>query len=149
MPVRLAGTLAGLLQLAACQQPIADQPMDQELPAQLPDRPAGANSILTAPISVADGLEEIVQDAVFAPNAELPAHYHPGEEVLYMIEGTVELIPDGMDSLTLRAGDAHVIPAGLVHRATAGPLGARAVIFRAHPLGEEVRILTEEDGEAE
>lgn len=149
MSVRFVGLTAGLVMLAACQQPIDEELSDQELPALLPERPTGANTILTGSISVADGLEAIVQDALFAPNAELPAHYHPGEEVLYMIEGTVELMSNGKDSLTLRAGDAHVIPAGLVHRATAGPLGARAVIFRAHPKGEEVRILAEEDGEDE
>ena len=144
--MRIAGIVAGALALAACQQANEEAIPAEQAPAQLPDRPDGANTILTQPLTVAEGVEAIVQDAIFPPNAELSAHYHPGEEVLYMLEGTVELFEDGAAPITLSAGDAHVITAGLVHHAKAGPLGARAAIFRAHVTGEPVRIDAKDDG---
>lgn len=138
-------SIAGILSACAAQ-PAVETP-DHDV-AALPDREAGAHTVLQTPLSVAPGVEAIVQDAVFAPDAQLPAHYHPGDEVLYMIEGTVVLEQDGQEPLTLAAGDAHVIPAGLVHKATAGPDGARAVIYRAHPEGEEIRYLVDEAEDA-
>ncbi len=129
------------LALAACQQP---QPQPGEpIAAQLPDREAGANTVLASQLSVTDGVDVIVQDAVFAPDAMLQLHYHPGDETLYMIEGTVVLEQDGFEPLTLTAGDAHIMPTGLQHKATAGPEGARAVIFRAHEEGKEIIYLVE------
>lgn len=133
-----SGAALSLLLLAACQQPAA--PEEQAGAAQLPAREPGAHTVLTAPLTEAAAMQAIVEDAVFAPDAELPSHYHPGEEMLYMIEGSVELFQQDKPAITLVAGDAYAIPAGLVHRAKAGPDGGRAVIFRAHPKGEPVRI---------
>lgn len=139
-----AALAAILLALSGCQPPHTDEAGDESgATAQLPDRDPGAHTVLTAPLTETGNMEAIVQDAVFAPDAQLPAHYHPGEEVLYMIEGTVVLEPEGAPALTMNAGDAHAIPARQVHKAKAGPQGARAVIFRAHPEGEEVRYLVE------
>lgn len=140
------GLTAMLLGLSACQQSEAQPEVPR--PAQLPELAAGANTVLAAPLTVTEGLEAIVQDAVFLPDAELPLHYHPGDETLYMIEGTVVLEQDGFEPITLTAGQAHTMPTGLRHKAKAGPLGARAVIFRAHPEGEQVLYLataSEED----
>ena len=63
------------------------------------------------------------REAVTA-KAELPAgvssgrHTHPGEEIGYLIEGSVTIEIDGGQSRTLKAGEAFAIPAGKVHSAT-------------------------------
>ncbi len=44
-----------------------------------------------------------------------PKHSHPGEEVVYMIEGVLEYQLDGRPPVTLKAGEVLFIPAGTVH----------------------------------
>ena len=59
---------------------------------------------------------EVVQVRVdFAPGAAFPRHSHPGEEIVYAIEGTMEYQLDGQPPATLEAGEVLFIPAGAVH----------------------------------
>jgi quercetin dioxygenase-like cupin family protein len=61
---------------------------------------------------------EVIQVKVdFAPGASFPKHKHPGEEVAYVLEGTLEYRLEGRPAVTLEAGDALFIPAGTVHEA--------------------------------
>jgi quercetin dioxygenase-like cupin family protein len=56
--------------------------------------------------------------------AEIPAgvaagrHTHPGEEVAYVLEGTVLVEVEGQPAVTLKAGQGFIIPAGRIHNAT-------------------------------
>lgn len=115
------------------------------LPAILPDLPPGSNERLRAPMSLADGLEVIISDVVIPPGATVPRHYHPGEEFLYVIEGSATHVQEGQPDIELTAGDAYVIPARAIHAPRGGPLGARAIVFRVHVAGQEERILVPED----
>ena len=59
---------------------------------------------------------EVVQVRVdIAPGVMFPRHSHPGEEVVYMIEGSLEYRLDGRPPITLSAGDVLFIPAGAIH----------------------------------
>lgn len=59
---------------------------------------------------------EVVQVRVdFAPGAAFPRHSHPGEEIVYAIEGAMEYRLDGKPPVTLRAGEVLFIPSGAVH----------------------------------
>ena len=61
---------------------------------------------------------EVVQVRVdFAPGAVAPEHSHPGEEIAYVIEGSLEYRLEGKPPVTLKAGEALFIPAGAVHSA--------------------------------
>lgn len=106
--------------------------------------PPGSNQRLREPITIADGLEVIISDVVIPPNATVPAHYHPGEEFLYVIEGSAIHIEEGQPDRELKAGDAYVIPPEAVHAPRGGPDGARAIVFRVHKEGMEERILVDE-----
>jgi quercetin dioxygenase-like cupin family protein len=53
--------------------------------------------------------------AQFAPGVAAGKHTHPGEELGYVLEGTLELQVAGQQPRTLKAGDAFFIPAGVVH----------------------------------
>jgi quercetin dioxygenase-like cupin family protein len=44
-------------------------------------------------------------------------HVHPGDEVGYILAGTVELRMEGGTLLTLRAGDGFRVPPGVAHNA--------------------------------
>ena len=61
---------------------------------------------------------EVVQVRVdFAPGAAFPRHTHPGEEIIYVLEGTWEYTLAGQPPVTLTAGDVLFIPAGTIHSA--------------------------------
>jgi quercetin dioxygenase-like cupin family protein len=51
----------------------------------------------------------------FAPGVAFPAHSHPGEELVYVTEGTLEYALEGRPPVTLKAGDVLFIPAGTIH----------------------------------
>ena len=106
--------------------------------------PPGSNEMLRAPITIANGLEVIISDVVIPPNATVPRHYHPGEEFLYVIEGSAVHVEEGKPDRIRRAGDAYAIPPRAVHAPRGGPDGARAIVFRVHVVGTEERILVEE-----
>ena len=51
------------------------------------------------------------------PGVALPSHTHPGEEIVYILEGTWEYQVEGKDMMTLKAGDVAFVPAGTKHSA--------------------------------
>lgn len=65
--------------------------------------------------------------------ADIPAgvsagrHTHPGEEIGYVLEGTVTIEINGA-SKTLKAGEAFFIPANTVHNATNGTTSSVSII---------------------
>lgn len=105
--------------------------------------PPGSNEMLRAPISGVEGIEVIISDVVIPPNAAVPRHYHPGEEFLYVIEGSAIHVEEGKPDRELQAGDAYVIPPRAEHAPRGGPEGARAIVFRVHVAGAEERILVD------
>ena len=42
-------------------------------------------------------------------------HTHPGEEIIYILEGSLEYEVDGQPTRTYNAGDALTVPAGVIH----------------------------------
>jgi len=61
---------------------------------------------------------EIVQVRVdFAPGVAFGKHSHPGEEIAYVLEGSLEYQLEGKPPVTLKAGEALFIPAGTIHAA--------------------------------
>ena len=61
---------------------------------------------------------EVIQTIVeLAPGTTAPRHTHPGEEIIYVLEGTWEYTVQGKPPVTLKAGDVLFIPAGTIHAA--------------------------------
>ena len=61
---------------------------------------------------------EVVQTRVeFAPGVGFGKHWHPGEEIVYVLEGSLEYQVEGKPPATLKAGDVLFIPARTVHAA--------------------------------
>jgi quercetin dioxygenase-like cupin family protein len=61
---------------------------------------------------------EVIQTIVeLAPGTTAPRHTHPGEEIIYVLEGTWEYTLEGKPPMTLKAGDVLFIPAGAIHSA--------------------------------
>ena len=60
---------------------------------------------------------EVLQALVsFAPGASFPRHRHPGEEIIYVTQGTLEYEVAGK-WVTVRAGEVLYVPHGVVHAA--------------------------------
>jgi quercetin dioxygenase-like cupin family protein len=53
--------------------------------------------------------------AEFAPGVAAGKHTHPGEELGYVLEGSLVLEIEGEAPRTLKAGEAFFVPAGKVH----------------------------------
>lgn len=54
----------------------------------------------------------------FPPKAASINHKHPGEEIAYVLKGALEYTLEGQKPVTLKAGEALFIPAGVAHIAT-------------------------------
>jgi quercetin dioxygenase-like cupin family protein len=82
---------------------------------------------------------EVVQVRVdFDPGYVAPMHTHPGEEIIYVIEGTLEYEIGGK-VVTVKAGDVLFVPAGTPHTAknigsTNGAELATYVVEKGKPL---------------
>jgi quercetin dioxygenase-like cupin family protein len=63
------------------------------------------------------GREAIQVRVDFAAGAAFGKHSHPGEEIVYVIEGVLEYAIDGAPNVTLKAGEVLFIPSGKVHAA--------------------------------
>jgi quercetin dioxygenase-like cupin family protein len=65
----------------------------------------------------APGREAIQVRVDLAPGVAFGKHTHPGEEIIYVLEGALEYQVEGKPPVTLKAGDVLFIPAGAVHSA--------------------------------
>ena len=59
---------------------------------------------------------EVIQNRVeLGPEAPAVRHKHPGEEVIYVLEGSLEYSIEGREPQTYEAGEALTVPAETVH----------------------------------
>ncbi|WP_375781138.1 cupin domain-containing protein [Bradyrhizobium sp. ma5] len=65
----------------------------------------------------APGREAVQVRVDIAPGKAFGRHTHPGEEIIYVLAGTLEYDVDGRPPATLKAGDVLFIPAGTIHAA--------------------------------
>jgi quercetin dioxygenase-like cupin family protein len=98
---------AAALLLAATGAPAADPP-----------RPAGSSrtDLQRHDLGVT-GWEALQARVDFAPGASFPSHKHPGEEIIYVLQGSIEYAVEGQSPVTLKAGDVLFVPNGTLHSA--------------------------------
>ena len=63
------------------------------------------------------GREVIQVRFELAPGVSFPKYAHPGEEILYVLEGSIEYQVESKTPVTLKAGEGFFIPAGAFHTA--------------------------------
>jgi quercetin dioxygenase-like cupin family protein len=63
------------------------------------------------------GREAIQVRVDIGPGEVAPRHRHPGEEIIYVLEGSLEYEVEGKPPVTLKAGDVLFIPYGTIHSA--------------------------------
>ena len=78
-----------------------------------PPRPVGTTrSDLQRHDLSAPGREVLQARVDFAPGSSFPRHKHPGEEIIYVIEGTLEYELPDKGWVTLKKGDVLFVPNG-------------------------------------
>jgi quercetin dioxygenase-like cupin family protein len=92
----------------------------------------------------APGREAIQVRVDIAPGVAFPNHRHPGEEIIYVLEGSLQYDVEGKPPVTLKAGDVLFIPAGTIHAAKNVGSGNAAelatyVVEKGKPLVELVK----------
>ena len=87
---------------------------------------------------------EIVQVLTEIPEGvESGWHMHPGEEVGYIVAGTVRMEIEGADTITLHAGDPFLIPPRTPHNALdLGPGTGRMLSTYIVEVGEPIAEFT-------
>lgn len=63
------------------------------------------------------GRETVQAKIDFEPHTAFGKHSHPGEEVIYVLEGSLEYQINEEQPITLKAGEVLFIPAGVLHSA--------------------------------
>jgi quercetin dioxygenase-like cupin family protein len=75
---------------------------------------------------------EVVQNKVeITPEAPAFRHFHPGEEIIYVLDGELEYEIDGEGTRTVKAGEALTVPAETIHavRAVGGASGTELATY--------------------
>jgi quercetin dioxygenase-like cupin family protein len=69
-----------------------------------------------APSDLSAPGREISQSVVeLPPGTSAARHFHPGEEIIYVIQGTWEYKLDGQPPVLVKTGQSHLTPYGVVH----------------------------------
>ncbi|MBY4593024.1 MULTISPECIES: cupin domain-containing protein [Rhizobium] len=80
------------------------------------DQPLQRTDLVRSDIDV-PGHEAVQVRVDFAPGVLAPNHSHPGEEIAFVVDGTLEYRLEGREPVTLKAGQSLFIPSGVVHSA--------------------------------
>jgi|SRR5258707_9797744 len=91
-------------------------------------QPAFKRTVLQQGDISVPGREVITAVGEFQPGATPGRHTHSGEEVGYVLEGTLLLEQDGKAPVTLKAGGTFLIPAGTIHNATNSGTGTARIL---------------------
>ena len=78
-------------------------------------QPGFTRTVLQDQDLTAQGRHAVVARAEFVPGGVAGKHTHPGEELGYVMDGTLELLVEGQPPKRLKKGDVFFVPAGVVH----------------------------------
>lgn len=106
-------TMAAAAMLAAVGS--AQQPTFKRTELQRGDLSAPGREVVTAMAEIPGG-------------AQTGKHMHPGEEVGYVVEGTLTVEIDGKPTMTYKAGQAFIVPAGQPHNGKNAGTGMTKVL---------------------
>ena len=93
----------------------------------------------------AEGREVIMYRADFVPGGALGRHFHPGPELIYVLEGALTLEQDGHPPVTLKVGDTAYLPQKHIHKARNASATApvKALVFLVGEKGQPIITLVQ------
>jgi quercetin dioxygenase-like cupin family protein len=80
-----------------------------------PQQPGSKRTPLQQHDLSAPGREVVQVRVEFDSGYVSPKHTHPGEEIIYVLEGMLEYYIGGQPPATVKAGDVLFVPAGTIH----------------------------------
>jgi len=101
------------------------------------------DNIMTRQLELVEGTEVVVSHVEIPANTTLPKHWHPGEEFIYVLEGSEVLWQKDKSDTHLKKGDVFKVPLKQIHTAKTGEEGATILVFRVHEKGKPVRVNVE------
>ena len=125
--VLAVGIVAGMI---GCQDSKAEQEPAKE--------PITRTMLLKPDVTGIGGKEALVLEVEFLPGAVGGKHFHPGHEIVYMLEGSLILEVEGKEPATYKAGDTFDIPSGVAHsgKNSSTTEGAKALVFALFEKGQ-------------
>jgi len=90
-----------------------------------------------------EGKEGLLQLVELEPGINGKTHYHPGEEIAYLLEGSLYIGLEGKPDVTLGPGDAFYIQSEQVHFGKTTAKAAKILVFRVHPKGQPITVEVE------
>ena len=100
-------------------------------------------NLLRDSLELADGVEVIMSYIELPKNTTLPSHYHPGEEFVYLIQGSGELKLKDESKIIIKAGQTAKVPLKHIHSFSSLNEDVKGVVFRVHEKGKPDRTLVE------
>ena len=100
-------------------------------------------NLLSEELEGAPGTEVIVSRVYVPANTSLPKHWHPGEEFVYILKGSVTLWQKGKEDILVKEGEAVKVPLKQIHTAITGNEGVQFLVFRVHETGQPERVKAE------
>ena len=100
-------------------------------------------NIMTSQLELIEGTEVIISHVEIPANTTLPKHWHPGEEFVYVLEGSEVLLQMDKADVHLKRGDVFKVPLKQIHSAKTGEEGVTVLVFRVHEKGQPVRVIVE------
>ena len=101
------------------------------------------DNLMTSQLELVEGTEVVVSHVEIPANTTLPKHWHPGEEFVYVLEGSEVLWQKDKPDVHLKKGDVFKVPLRQIHTATTGEEGVTVLVFRVHEKGQPVRVNVE------
>lgn len=104
--------------------------------------------LMRVPIEDAEGKEGVVFTVELAPGAVSARHSHPGQEFIYVLEGSLVLEPENPDkapAVTLKEGETAMHPANEVHvgKNPNASAPAKVLVFMIGEAGQPLAVPAE------
>ncbi|MFC1886991.1 cupin domain-containing protein [Thermodesulfobacteriota bacterium] len=99
--------------------------------------------LLSSQLEVVEGTEVVVSQVTIPANTSFPKHWHPGEEFVYILEGSVVFWLKDKADVICKKGDVIKVPLKQIHTIMRNEESAKILVFRVHELGQPGRILVD------
>ena len=93
-------------------------------------------------LAEASGKEIVMYRADIAPGGVVGKHFHPGPELVYVMEGALTIEHDGHPAVTLKTGESAYIPGKHIHNAwnASATEQVKAMVFLVGDKGQPLAI---------
>ena len=101
------------------------------------------DNLMNEKLELVENTEVVVTYLEIPANTTLPKHWHPGEEFVYVLEGSVTVWQKDKPDIVLNKGDVYKVPLKQVHTAMTSDTGVKGIVFRVHEEGQPARFKAE------